>query len=96
MREDVRMAIAEHLTMADLEGEKVVLNLESGQYFGLNEVASRILEIVEEDPATIGQVVDRLLEEYDVERDVLKQDVIRFVREMKAHQLIGVDEESLA
>ncbi len=51
-----------------------MLQLESGVYHGLNPVAGRVWELLET-PSTVGQVVDALLEEYDVERERCESDV---------------------
>ncbi|MFK7848124.1 MAG: PqqD family protein, partial [Rhodothermales bacterium] len=34
--------------MADLEGEAVLLNIQSGRYFGLNEVGTSIWSLIKE------------------------------------------------
>lgn len=77
------------LASANLGGEAVVLNAESGHYFGLNEVAARILDLVQT-PASIDSIVDALLKEYEVERRVLAADVDTFVKQMSAKGLVWI------
>lgn len=77
------------LASANLGGESVVLNAESGHYFGLNEVAARILEIVQT-PTNLDAVVDTLLKEYEVERHVLSKDVETFIKQMSAKGLVWI------
>lgn len=64
-----------------------MLDAESGNYFGLNEVASRILDLART-AQTVESIVERLAEEYDVEREVLFADVVSFVRELEANGLV--------
>lgn len=73
-----------------IDGEAVILQLESGRYYGFNEVASRIWELVQE-PRTIGEVRDEVLSTYDVSSDRCTQDVRSILSEMAAADLIEID-----
>lgn len=70
-----------------LDDEAIVLELESGVYYGLAEVGARIWTILQQ-PTTCTQIVETLLEEYDVERMTLDSDVLTFVRDLHANQLV--------
>lgn len=87
---DSTVTAAPHLAVADLGDEAVLLDSASGHYFGLNEVASRILQLAKK-PIAIRTIVDHLLEEYEVERNVLEADVMTFVRELEGNGLIVVE-----
>ncbi len=77
------------LASANLGGESVVLNPESGHYYGLNEVAARILELVQT-PTSLDAVVDALLKEYEVEHSALRTDVETFVTQMSTKGLVWI------
>jgi hypothetical protein len=77
------------LCVADLGGDAVVLDSNGGRYYGLNEVAARILELVQE-PRSVGDVVTLMRQEYDVPDEVLEKDVIQFLEEMEDHELVLV------
>ena len=85
----------EHLTSADLGDESVILNAQSGKYYGLNEVGRRILELVS-DPTSVSDLVSTLLLEYDVDRAHLWQDVLTFLKHMESEHLIQVMDETTA
>lgn len=70
-----------------LEGEAVLLDLASGSYFGLNDVGTRAWELLGA-PHTLDALVDRLLDEYDVERAVLTADLRRWLEELAARGLV--------
>ncbi|HEX7071958.1 MAG TPA: PqqD family peptide modification chaperone, partial [Rhodothermales bacterium] len=78
------------LCVADLGGDAVVLDSNGGRYYGLNEVAARILELVKE-PRSVGDVVALMRQEYDVPDEVLEKDVIQFLEEMEDHDLVLVE-----
>ena len=82
-----KMVVADGLESANLDGETVLLDVNSGHYFGLNEVGSRIIELVG-DPTTVGEVVQVMLKEYDVDADRLEQDVSSFIQQMVDRKLI--------
>lgn len=86
---ETSVVVSQNLAVADLGNEAVLLDPASGSYYGLNEVAARILDLAREE-TTIDQIVDRLLDEFDVERQRLAADVVIFVKDLEARGLIDV------
>ncbi|ACV62453.1 conserved hypothetical protein [Desulfofarcimen acetoxidans DSM 771] len=72
-----------------LKGEAVLLNPIDGSYFGLNSVGSSFWEKVD-GKKTIEEILDLLLQEYMVERDVLVRDIEEFVHSMEDKGLISL------
>lgn len=71
----------------DLDGEAVILDLESGTYFGLNEVGTRVWQLVGEGRGQ-PEIVAVLAAEYDADRATIERDVIRLVEELRDRRLI--------
>jgi len=67
--------------------ETVILDLESGTYFGLDPVGARMWQLIEE-AKSLAELCDVMLEEYDVTREVLEQDAIGLASELAEKQLI--------
>lgn len=88
---DTALEVTSGLAIADLGGEAVLLDPTTGRYFGLNEVAARILELAQE-RTTVAEVVDRLIEEFDVDRAQLEADVVVFARDMAQRKLLVVEQ----
>ncbi|MEI7706080.1 MAG: PqqD family protein [Deltaproteobacteria bacterium] len=63
---------------AEADGEVLMMNVEAGQYYGLNEVASFIWTQLDR-PRTIGDLCASIQEEFDVDRDRCVADALRFV-----------------
>lgn len=82
-----RLARAKDVVAASHGARTVLLDPGTGRYWGLNEVGSRIWELLEQDLSP-DEVVDRLLEEYDAPRDVLAADVEQFLARMKQSKLM--------
>jgi len=74
---------------SDLAGETVVLSMESAMYYGLDQVGSRVWELVRE-PIRVSEILDAIMGEYDVDADQCEADVLGFVRELAAKGLIEV------
>jgi hypothetical protein len=62
----------------DLDGEAVILHLDSGRYFGLNAVGTRIWQLLERD-GRLTAVLDDLRAEYEAAPDVLERDLLDLV-----------------
>jgi hypothetical protein len=73
----------------DLAGEAAILNLKSGVYFGLNPIGARIWELIQE-PKGAKEIVEALLQEYDVERERCEADVMQLLQDLSEHGLIEV------
>lgn len=71
-----------------MDGEAVVLDLESGTYFGLNGVGTRMWQLLEEH-GRLRVVFDRLADEFDVAGDRLEQDLIDLVSRLVDKGLVG-------
>ena len=65
----------------ELSGETVLLNLESGVYYGLDAVGTRVWQLLMQG-STIASVRDTMIEEYEVAAQVLHADVTRLVGEL--------------
>ena len=85
----------------NLGEEEVILDLASGVYYGLNNVASRIWELVQkhissardeigavQKPTAVGQIVEIVLTEYDVDRAQCIDAVNKFLSQMAEHGLL--------
>jgi hypothetical protein len=76
---------------AQLGEETVILNVESGQYYGLNEVGARVWELIQQ-PRALAEIRTALLEHYDVEPEVCERDLRRIIEDLMANGLVAVHE----
>ena len=73
----------------DLDGEKVMMNLDKGEYFMMNEVGSRIWEIISE-PINVRRIIDTLCFEYEVDEEICKDTVVEFLGRLNNAELISI------
>lgn len=81
------VVVAPGLTAATLGDEAVLLDANSGRYYGLNELGSRIFELIRV-PSAVTDIKSTLLEEYKVEEEKLESDLLAFLRDMEQRKLI--------
>jgi hypothetical protein len=79
------------IASCELDGESVILNVETGLYHGLNEVGSRIWQLVRE-PLRVSELRERLLAEFEVDERELGPDLLAVLAEMQRAGLIEVRE----
>lgn len=73
-----KINISKEVLAQQLAGETVLLDLASESYFGLDEVSTRVWQLLQSGTGQ-AQLVETLLDEYEVEREVLEQDIGRLL-----------------
>lgn len=81
-------AIADSVVSREVGGEMVLLDLASGQYFGLDPVGSRIWELLSEGTRSLGSICDAVEAEYEAERQQIETDVIALADHLLEMNLI--------
>lgn len=66
---------------AEMDGALVMLNIETGHYYSLNEAANFIWNRLA-NPASLAEVRDAMLAEFDVSPSTCEADLMRFVEVM--------------
>jgi len=79
----------ESVLFRDLNGEAVLLNLDSETYFGLDEVGTRMWQVLTSQP-TIQAALDDLCAEFEVDPEQLRRDLEELLDQLVAHRLIEV------
>lgn len=82
----------DHQTSAEVDGEKVILDLEEGVYYGLNPVGTQVWKRIQE-PMPVGELVSEIASGYEVEYERCFQDVIALLCDLEEHDLIRVRQE---
>ncbi len=77
------------LLAAEMDGEVVLLNVERGNYYGLDDIASDIWNRLEQ-PATIRHLCAALSADYDADPATIEDDVRRWAEEMHKNGLIEI------
>ena len=84
---ELTISIPARVVFRDLEGESVLLDLESGRYYGLDEVGTLIWKMLREG-ASVAEIETGILEQYDTDRATVSRDVRRILDELAERSLI--------
>jgi hypothetical protein len=84
-----RVAAPAHVLVRFLDQESVLLNLETEQYFGLDETGTRMWQLVTTSP-NIDTAYQGLLEEYDVQPELLRENLTELLGHLVEHGLLQV------
>jgi hypothetical protein len=77
---DDRLVIPDAVISRDLAGETVMLNLDTGIYFGLDPIGTVVWKHLQ-DARPLRDACARITAQYDVSPDVAAEDVIRLVEQ---------------
>src|SRR4051795_3120130 len=80
--------VPEHVVHRSFEAETLLLNLETGQYHGLNETGGRMLELLETTDGNVREAVQQLADEYDLPFDEIAPDLTGFCADLEQRGLI--------
>lgn len=84
-----RLRIRDDVVFHDLQGEVVILNLNTGVYFGLDRLGTRIWQLVQRH-GSLRKVLEALVEEYEVTEARCASDLLEFVTRLREEALIEV------
>lgn len=77
----------EDVDVTELNGEKVMMDLDRGKYFMLNETGSTIWDAIDK-KRSVSEIVDFILENHDVERELCKNKVLEYLELLRHEELI--------
>ena len=70
--------------------ETVILNMESGVYYGLNPVGARVWELAQNAGTTFASIRQKVVSEFDVSESVAEKDLSELLSEMRSEGLIRI------
>lgn len=68
-------------------GKQVLLDLDDGRYYALDEVSGRIWDLCD-GTRSVAAVVDAVCQEYDAPAETVEEDVVAFLGEMVEEKLL--------
>ena len=72
---------------SDLDGEKVMMSIRFGEYYGLGKTGSFIWDQLE-NPIKIKDLVDLITSKYEVEKEKCYQDILPFITDLIEKELL--------
>ena len=85
-----RVRVPDDVLISNLQEESVILNLNSERYFGLDNVGTRMLSALSTSNS-IEAAYEQLLAEYDVDAQVLRQDMTSMIENLLQQGLLKIE-----
>ena len=73
----------------EVSGETVLLDLNSEHYFGLDEVGTRIWQLIDSS-SNLQEIYDTMLSEYEVKADQLLEDMTQLLGDIEKAGLVAL------
>lgn len=86
--------VPQHVVYRNLVSETVVLNVETGIYYGLNTTAGRMLEVLDREP-DVETALAVLVAEFDAAEATLREDLMALISDLTQNGLLETVEEPL-
>ena len=85
-----KITLSPEVISQEVSGETVLLDLESENYFGLDEVGTRIWQLIKEKD-DLQAIYNTLLDEYEVEESRLQADLEALLGEISKLGLVSLE-----
>jgi hypothetical protein len=85
-----RIRALPNVYVREVDGDAIVLNMETGEYLGFDSVAVAMWNALTTCDS-VGEAIARLLDRYDADPHQMRADVIGFVETLQANCLISVE-----
>lgn len=82
------------MVTAPMDDELVMFSLKRGMYYGLDNIASRIWELIDQ-PIQVLALCTLLLEEYEVDQETCRHDTLEILNWMYHQELLKIDPKSI-
>jgi hypothetical protein len=84
--------MARDAVSCELDGEAAILNVQSGEYYGLDEVGASIWRMMS-GPIRVAQIIHRITSEYEVDAERCEADLINLITKLAEHELVEIDDD---
>jgi len=90
LNDKTRIMVAPDVLVQPLEGESILLSMQSGTYFGLNRVGTRMWQAVTTAPS-LADAVQALATTYDAPTATLRADLHELLHQLLQKGLVRVE-----
>jgi hypothetical protein len=85
-----RVSLSSEVLFQELDSESILLTMKTEHYYSLDDIGTRMWQLLAEDGDT-EKVVSRLLTEYEVDEAALRRDLAELIGNLVTAGLASVD-----
>ena len=90
MGELTRISRNPAVLLAKVDAEVVMMSVEQGQYFGLDDIGTDVWQRIEA-PCSFAELVDALHRDYEADRATIAADLGALLRQMAEYGVVRLD-----
>jgi hypothetical protein len=90
-----RVSVPDNVLMRELDGESVILDLASENYYGLDDIGTRMWQLLVSSDSVL-EAYNTLLLEYEVAPQQLQRDIEDLVNQLVENELLRIDADQTA
>ncbi len=89
----IKLRISDEVISQEIDGEIILLDMQGEEYFGLNEVGTRVWQLLKK-PTNLEKLFSIMKKEYDVKENILRDDLNDIVTQLLSAGLIKKEESN--
>lgn len=89
MNKETKIKLIKSIDVADIAGDKVMIDFETGKYYMLKGTAVDIWENIQTE-TTVGELLDKLLNIYDVDEKTCLSGIEKFLTQLESSNFISL------
>ncbi|EDT16775.1 lasso peptide biosynthesis PqqD family chaperone [Clostridium perfringens] len=80
----------EDVDVTELNKEKIMMDLDKGKYFMLNETGSAIWDTINE-PKSVSEIIESIIKEYDIDRETCESKVLEYLEKLRHEEIVFIN-----
>lgn len=88
---DATARVPDHVVFRSFDDETLLLNLDSGQYHGLNPTGGRLIQLLGGEGRGLREAIDQLAGEYSIPGEDIAPELVAFCVELEGRGLILIE-----
>ena len=80
----------EDVDVTELNKEKIMMDLDKGKYFMLNETGSTIWDAINE-PKSVLEIIESIVKEYDIDRETCESKVLEYLEKLRHEEIVFIN-----
>ena len=80
----------EDVDVTELNKEKIMMDLDKGKYFMLNETGSAIWDTINE-PKSVLEIIESIVKEYDIDRETCESKVLEYLEKLRHEEIVFIN-----
>ena len=80
----------EDVDVTELNKEKIMMDLDKGKYFMLNETGSAIWDTINE-PKSVSEIIESIIKEYYIDRGTCESKVLEYLEKLRHEEIVFIN-----